>query len=93
MTINGVLSVNLAAVYTCNSDGQKIVKMRFNNQLAYNLSLKLYIKSKNQTIDLYDLILDAGDTVTDNMEYTLYSGDKLMGSSSTGKTFYAILIN
>jgi hypothetical protein len=93
MTINGVLSISLAAVYICdNINGSTITKMRFTNPRAYNLSIKLFISSRNETVDLYDLILDAGDTVSDNMEYELKEGDKLMASSSIGKTFYAISI-
>ena len=91
MSVSGVISRNLTPLYICNDkNGCIINKMRFNNSAAYNLSLQLYNAQSQHNTDLYNLILDAGDTVTDNMEYKLNYGDKVLASSSTGKTFYTI---
>lgn len=93
MTKSGVISTTLSAVYICdNKEGSQIQKMRFTNAVAYNLSVKLFIAESNKNINLYDLILDAGDTVTDNMSYELNFGDQLLISSTAGKTSYSIKI-
>jgi hypothetical protein len=93
MTKSGVISTILAELYICDKrEGSIIEKMRFTNSVAYNLTLQLHIEESNKTVSLYDLVLDAGDTVTDNMGYELKFGDKLLASSTAGKTFYSIKV-
>lgn len=93
MTKSGVISTTLAEIYICdNKSGSTIQKMRFTNSVAYNLSIRLYVAELTKIVSLYDLILDAGDTVTDNMGYELKFGDKLLASSTAGKTSYSIKI-
>ena len=93
MTKSGVVSTNSAAIFICSDkSGSNVVKMRFTNADTYTLNLALYIAKENKTVTLYDLVLDAGDTVTDNLKYELAQGDKLMASSSRSKTFYTLNI-
>ena len=93
MTKSGVISTILAELYICdNPEGSTIQKLRFTNSAAYNLTLQLYIAEFKKIVSLYDLVLDAGDTVTDNMGYELKFGDKLLASSTAGKTFYSLKI-
>jgi hypothetical protein len=93
MTKSGVISTTLAEVYICdNKSGSIIQKMRFTNNVAYNLNVQILLAESNKAVTLYNLILDAGDTVTDNMAYELKFGDKLLASSTAGKTFYSIKI-
>ena len=93
MVKSGVLSTTLAEIYVCdNKDGVTVEKMRFTNDVAYNLNILLFSAADNKTTTLYSLILDAGDTVTDNMGYDLQFGDKISASSTAGKTFYSLKI-
>lgn len=93
MTKSGVVSTVLSELYICDKqEGSSIQKMRFTNSVNYDLTLQLYTAESNKVISLYSLILDAGDTVTDNMGYELKFGDKLLASSSAGKTFYSLKI-
>jgi hypothetical protein len=93
MTKSGVISTVLSPIYICDiKEGSQIQKMRFTNSAAYNLNVQLFIAESNKNVDLYDLLLDAGDIVTDNMSYELNFGDKLLASSTAGKTFYSLKI-
>ena len=93
MTKSGVISTTLAEIHICdNKSGSTIQKMRFTNSVAYNLNVQILLAESNKAVTLYNLILDAGDTVTDNMSYELKFGDKLLASATAGKTFYSIKI-
>jgi hypothetical protein len=88
----GDLSVTGTTLYTGTSGGAsltKILNLRFNNPLAYSLKLEKYEASSSTTTTIYDLSLDAGDTVTDNLSYALNPGDELIATSDIpGTTYY-----
>jgi hypothetical protein len=88
----GDLSVAGTTLYTGTSGGAsltKILSLRFNNPLAYSLKLEKYEASSSTTTTIYDLTLDAGDTVTDNLSYALNPGDELIATSNIpGTTYY-----
>lgn len=72
----------------------KTLAMRFNNPAAYDLHLQKYDAATATTVTIYNLTLDAGDTVTDNLSYVLKAGDQLIASSSVaGTTYYAYSID
>lgn len=68
----------------------KVSLLRFNNPAAYTLTIKRYDAATATTVTLYTLTLSAGDTVTDNFNYSLEPGDQLIAQSNiTGTTYYA----
>ena len=89
----GTLAITGTVLYTGDSGGPlltKLTNLRFNNPLAYTLTLKKYNASTTTTITLYSLTLSAGDTVTDNLTYALEPGDQLIAESNiAGTTYYA----
>lgn len=67
----------------------KIVSLRFNNPAAYVLQLYKYEASTATTSLIYELNLDAGDTVTDALVYALNPGDTMTAYSNiVGTTYY-----
>ena len=67
----------------------KLVTIRLNNPLAYVVSLYKYESLTNTTVLLYNLNLSAGDTLTDNLAYSLNAGDQIIGYSDIpGTTYY-----
>lgn len=91
MTKSGVVSTTSSSIFICSEkNGSSIVKMRFTNADSYTLNISLYTAKTKKTITLYDLVLDAGDTVTDNLKYELEQGDQLIASSNRSKTFYTL---
>ena len=69
----GELSVTGTIICTPTIPGKsvKLLNIRFNNPLAYTLKLEVYNQNTLSTQTIYDLSLDAGDTVTDNFTYVL----------------------
>jgi hypothetical protein len=93
MTKSGTVSTSTASVFTCdNKLGANILSMRFTNDIDYTIELFLYVAKDNKTIDLYTLILDGGDVVTDNLLYELAFGDKILARSTVANTFYTLNI-
>lgn len=85
-TIGTVIHTGVASA----SFTSKVALLRFNNPLAYTLTLKRYDAATATTVTLYILTLSAGDTVTDNFNYSLEPGDQLIAQSNiTGTTYYA----
>jgi hypothetical protein len=67
----------------------KITTLRFYNPLAYVLTLERYDAISATSETLYELNLDAGDTVTDDLVYALKEGDELVVYSNIpGTTYY-----
>ena len=72
----------------------KILSLRFNNPAAYVLQLYKYEASTATTSLIYELNLDAGDTVTDDLLYALNPGDTMTAYSDiVGTTYYVYGIN
>ena len=66
----------------------KILGIRFNNPLAYNIKLYRYDYVTATIILIYNLNLSAGDTLTDNLTYALNNGDQLIAYSNILGTSY-----
>lgn len=93
MTKSGVVSTVSTSIFTSsNRMGNGVLSMRFTNEVNYTLEVFLYVAKENKTIDLYMLILDAGDVVTDNLKYELAQGDKILTKSSVANTYYTLNI-
>jgi hypothetical protein len=89
----GDVAITGTVLFTGTSGGallSKILTMRFNNPLAYDLKLEKYESSTATTTTIYDLTLAAGDTVTDNLSYALNAGDQLIVTSNIAGTTYYI---
>lgn len=87
----GTLAVTGTVLYTGGPGVPLLTKvnsLRFNNPLAYTLTLKRYNASTATTVTLYSLTLSAGDTVTDNLTYALEPGDQLIAQSNIAGTIY-----
>jgi hypothetical protein len=93
MTKSGSVTTVTASIFTCvDKIGNNVLSMRFTNDINYTLEVFLYVAKDNKTIDLYTLILDGGDVVTDNLIYELAQGDKILARSSVANTFYTLNI-
>jgi len=66
----------------------KLSILRFNNPLAYNVQLYKYEALSTTTTLIYDLTLSAGDTLTDNLTYSLNNGDQIIAYSNILGTSY-----
>ena len=66
----------------------KLVIIRFNNQLAYDVQLYRYDALTITTTLIYNLTLSAGDTLTDNLTYALNKGDQIIANSNIAGTSY-----
>ena len=66
----------------------KLLIIRLHNPLAYVVSLYKYESLTNTTVLLYNLNLSAGDTLTDNLAYSLNAGDQLIAYSNILGTSY-----
>jgi hypothetical protein len=66
----------------------KLSIIRLHNPLAYVVSLYKYESLTNTTVLLYNLNLSAGDTLTDNLGYSLNAGDQIIGYSDIPGTSY-----
>lgn len=68
----------------------KVLSLRFNNPAAYTVQLYRYDASTTNTYLIYELSLDAGDTLTDTLTYALNADDQLIAYSDiAGTTYYA----
>jgi len=66
----------------------KVTSIRFNNPAAYNLTLAKYDTRTKTLVNIYNLSLSAGDTVTDSYVYFLEANEYLVATSSVpGTTF------
>lgn len=95
----GVLSVTGTVLATGDASTPpyirtKVVSMRFNNPAAYVIELYKYEASTSTTTLIYELTLDPGDTVTDNLLYALNPDDTIIAYSNiVGTTYYVYGIN
>lgn len=86
--------LDVAGTILCTGTDQRILvklnNLRFNNPAAYVLTLERYDAATATSQVIYELTLDAGDTVTDNFIYALKNGDKLVAYSDVPGTSYYI---
>jgi hypothetical protein len=88
--IPGVLASGSTVIYTCPVGLIKLVNFRFMNPAAYTLKVtKLDLSAGVSTI-LYDLTLDAGDTVVDESNYKLNENDTITVESVPAGTEYLL---
>lgn len=91
----GTLSTSSPTVVTAPVGYMCRVLLRFNNPLAYDVTMDLTrVKDTNppSTLQLYSLTLDAGDTVEDT-GCLLYPGDSISMSTTTAGTNYFMTVN
>lgn len=68
----------------------KLLVIRFNNPLAYDIQLYKYDALTITTTLIYDLTLSAGDILTDSFNYALNNGDQIIAYSNIlGTSYYA----
>lgn len=86
----GQLSILGTVIHTGATTGALsfVKQLKFNNPLAYVLTLEIYKADTATTTVLYTLNLAAGDIVTDDLSYGLEIGDQLIATSSIGGTNY-----
>jgi hypothetical protein len=72
------------------SNISKVMTIRVNNPVAYDFTLTRYNAATATTVQLYDLTLSAGDTLTDNLIYALEAGDELIAYSNVVGTTYCL---
>lgn len=94
VTIQGVLSVGSNILYTVPSTTTAKVKyIKFYNPGAYSVTLSKNDFSLGNTIDLYTLTLDPGDSVSDDTMYLLHAKDRLTVTATTANTTYLLLLD
>lgn len=90
-TSQGTLSTSGTIIHTApDNNVSELRYMRFNNSLAYTLTVSKYTLSTTTTTQVYSVNLSAGDTITDSFPYFLNEGDYITVTSSiSGTTFIA----
>jgi hypothetical protein len=91
----GTLSTSTSTVFTSPVGYMCRVIVRFNNPLAYDVTMNITrVTDTNppSTLQLYSLTLDPGDTVEDS-GYLLYPGDSIDISTTTAGTNYFMNVN
>lgn len=90
-TNQGTLSTSGTIIHTApDNNVSELRYMRFNNPLAYILTVSKYTASTTTTTQVYSVTLSAGDTITDSFPYFLNEGDYITVTSSvSGTTFIA----
>lgn len=97
MLYNDVLSGTVAStgttLFTAPVGGATVYALRFNNPLAYSITVSRFDNLLGTSIDLYTLNLAAGDTVSDSYNYVLKENDYIKVTSSVAGTVYIGLVN
>ena len=90
-TNQGTLSTSGTIIHTApDNNVSELRYMRFNNPLAYTLTVFKYTLATTTTTKVYSVNLSAGDTITDSFPYFLNEGDYITVTSSiSGTTFIA----
>jgi hypothetical protein len=87
--VQGVLSIGNNLIHTAPTGYYSVVGLRFNNSVAYDITVSLTRVSPPSTEQLYSITLDAGDTVED-AGYTLFPGDSITVSTTVAGTVYFV---
>ncbi len=94
VTIQGVLSVGSNDLYVVGPSTTARVKyLKFYNPVAYSVTVSKYDFSLASTINLYDLTLDPGDSISDDTQYLLQGRDKLSVTATIANTTYLLLLD
>ena len=76
--IQGVLPLGTSTLYQTPFTETKVVRFTCTCSTAYTFNLSKIDVSLGSTVVLYDLTLDAGDTIVDDTDYRLESEDSLV---------------
>lgn len=91
--LQGTLSNTPFTLYTCpNGVTSKVASLKFNNPLAYIITLEKYSASLAITTVIYNLTFDADDSLIDNGLYFMEPGDSLIVTSSIVGTTYLVYL-
>lgn len=93
--LQGTLTVGSNTLITCPNFYNCRIALRFNNPVAYDITLNITRGSTSLTpgtLQCYSLTLDAGDTVEDQ-GYLLARGDSIVVDTTTAGTNYFITLN
>jgi hypothetical protein len=88
----GTLNVGTNSLVGAPSGYRTTVSLRFNNPVAYDITITIIRRSSASTLNVYSITLDAGDTV-DDTGYTLDPHDSIQVSTTTPGTNYFLTIN
>ena len=87
----GTLSTSGTVLHTGPDNNiSELYSMRFNNSIAYTLTVSKYTLATSSTTQVYSINLSAGDTVTDTFKYHLDEGDYITATSSVAGTTFII---
>lgn len=88
----GNVGLTSTVLYECRSQNVCAINyIRFSNSASsYDVILQKYVASSATTVDIYTLTLTHGDTVTDDMVYILYNGDKILATTTDANTTFII---
>lgn len=88
----GNVGLTSTVLYECRSQNVCAINyIRFSNSASnYDVVLQKYVASSATTVDIYTLTLTHGDTVTDDMVYILYNGDKILATTTNASTTFII---
>lgn len=79
----GVLAIGSNDIYIAPAKtASTITKIVFNCAVAYDILLEIYRATGPTTNTVYDLSLNAGDTVIDSSVYYFNPGDKLIATTN-----------
>jgi hypothetical protein len=93
--LQGTLSIGSNILITCPNFFNCRITLRFNNPIAYDVTLNITRGSTSLTpgtLQCYSLTLDPGDTVEDQ-GYLLARGDSIVVDTTTAGTNYFITLN
>lgn len=68
----------------------RVNNLRFNNPSASKLTLSIYKAKNYKSVNVYNLTLDPGDTVTDSYTYFLEPGDYIVATPDITGTIYLV---
>lgn len=88
--VQGTLPIGNSTLTTCPSFYKCKVVLRFNNPVAYDLTLSITRGAYSLTpgtVQCYSLTLDAGDTIEDT-GYSLANGDSIVVNTTVPGTAY-----
>ena len=92
--LQGTLSIGSNTLITCPNFYSCKVGLRFNNPVAYDITLSITRGSTSTTpgtLQCYSLNLDAGDTIEDQ-GYSLRRGDSITVDTTTAGTNYFLTL-
>lgn len=92
--LQGTLSTSGTVFFTVEDNYiGKVTSMKFDNPASnYTLTVKKYSVDAGALIEVYNLILNAGDIVLDDFAYYCKPGEYLEVTSSVSGTYYYLIV-